>query len=170
MELDTPEASSPGSRGSWVTAPTGTYKLLATAMPGSFHNGGFEQGPFRLHVPYLPQDIRKALPEVTLSSIGTNSNCTASNRGLVSIPTPARRLSPCANPEGLGRQGPPCDLPMPAQHCTAPPCWTLRVVGPHGPPTLPLQAEPGRVMWAAWPPGARWGTLPPRPGSRGRSR
>ncbi|KAL7875765.1 hypothetical protein AOLI_G00107280 [Acnodon oligacanthus] len=50
---------------------------------------------------------------------------------------------------------------MPVQHCTAPPCWTLRVVGPHGPPILPLWAEPGWVTWAAQPPGARRRTLPP---------
>ena len=39
------------SGGFWVAALTGTNKLLATAMPGGFHNGGFKEGPFRLPVP-----------------------------------------------------------------------------------------------------------------------
>ncbi|KAK5874093.1 hypothetical protein PBY51_019071 [Eleginops maclovinus] len=37
--------------------------------------------------------------EATLSSTGVNSNKAALNRGLVSIPTPARRLTPWATPE-----------------------------------------------------------------------
>ncbi|KAF7653735.1 hypothetical protein LDENG_00079050 [Lucifuga dentata] len=50
--------------GSWVPATTGTNNLLATAQNSCFNNGGFEQGPFRIHVPSLPWNTGEVLSEV----------------------------------------------------------------------------------------------------------
>uniref|UniRef100_A0A3B5R389 WD repeat domain 4 n=1 Tax=Xiphophorus maculatus TaxID=8083 RepID=A0A3B5R389_XIPMA len=50
--------------GTRVAASTGTDNLAATAPTGRLDNGGTEHSPLRLHVPHLPRDVFKVLPEM----------------------------------------------------------------------------------------------------------
>ncbi|TWW69460.1 hypothetical protein D4764_18G0002660 [Takifugu flavidus] len=47
-----------------ITATSSTSGLAATARDSHLDNGGAEHGPFRLNVPYCPQNTIKALSEV----------------------------------------------------------------------------------------------------------